>query len=213
MRQLDLSLYLVTDRECALGRDIVDIVEQAVQGGVTIVQLREKQCDTKQFYNIAVRLKECLKPYDVPLIINDRVDIALACDAQGVHIGQSDMPYQVVRRLLGPDKIIGLSVSNAQQLEYANTLDVDYIGLSPVFDTTTKKDTSKAIGIEGVRDFSRKSKHLSVGIGGINVSNAEQVIHAGADGISLVSAIISADKPKLAAAELLNIVKQTKNNM
>jgi len=210
MKPFDLSLYLVTDRSLALGRPLERVVEEAVQGGVTMVQLREKECTTKEFYELAMTLKKVLKPYHVPLIINDRVDIALACDAEGVHIGQSDMPYAVARKLLGKEKIIGLSVENLQDAIDANALDIDYIGISPVFNTATKTDTAKALGLEGIHDITRISGHPAVGIGGIHPSNAADIITAGAVGISVVSAIMSAVNPKEAASQLKSIVDQAR---
>lgn len=207
---LDLSLYLVTDRSLSLGRPLEYIVEEAVKGGVTLVQLREKECSSREFYELAVQLKKLLTPYQVPLIINDRVDIALACDAEGLHIGQSDLPYPIARKLLGKDKIIGLSVENIADVLDANKLDVDYIGISPVFGTSTKTDTATALGLEGVKEISRISKHPGVGIGGINATNAGDIIQAGADGISVVSAIVSAEDPQTSAQQLKRIVEQSK---
>lgn len=206
MKHFDLSLYLVTDRSLSLGRPLEYVVEEAVKGGVTMVQLREKECSSKEFYLQAMALKKCLKPYNIPLIINDRLDIALACDAEGLHIGQSDLPYEVARKILGKDKIIGLSVENKQDALDANKLDVDYIGISPVFDTPTKTDTAQELGLAGVHEISLVSKHPGVGIGGINNSNALKIIQAGADGISVVSAIMSAADPRQAASELYDIV-------
>lgn len=206
MKHFDLSLYLVTDRSLSLGRPLEYVVEEAVKGGVIMVQLREKECSSKEFYLQAMALKKCLKPYNIPLIINDRLDIALACDAEGLHIGQSDLPYEVARKILGKDKIIGLSVENKQDALDANKLDVDYIGISPVFDTPTKTDTAQELGLAGVHEISLVSKHPGVGIGGINNSNALEIIQAGADGISVVSAIMSASEPRQAASELYDIV-------
>ncbi len=212
MLPFDLSLYLVTDRSLSLGRTLSEVVEAAVKGGVTMVQLREKDCSGKEFYELAMLMKTLLKPYKVPLIINDRLDIALACDADGLHIGQDDIPYPIVRKLMGKDKIIGLSVENIEDTIEANNLDVDYIGISPpVFSTLTKTDTASALGLDGVKEITRISKHPSVGIGGINQSNAKDIIHAGADGISVVSAIMSANDPSLAASELRKIVNESKN--
>lgn len=210
MIPFNLDLYLVTDRSLSLGRPLEWVVEKAVKGGVTMVQLREKEASTLEFYNLAVRLKNILKPYNVPLIINDRLDIALACDAEGLHIGQNDMPYHVARKLLGKDKIIGLSVENLQDAVEANNLDVDYIGISPVFSTPTKTDTSPALGLEGVRKIMKISRHPSVGIGGINLDNAQDIIHAGADGISVVSAVMSAGNPQESARQLREIVEKSK---
>ncbi|MDU1889677.1 MAG: thiamine phosphate synthase [Dysgonomonas sp.] len=211
MKPFDLSLYLVTDRSLSLGRPLDSIVKDAVEGGVTMVQLREKDASTLEFYNLAIQLKEILKPYNIPLIINDRLDIALACDADGLHIGQNDMPYDIARKLLGKDKIIGLSVENVQDAIEANKLDVDYIGISPVFLTKTKTDTASAIGLEGIREITRISRHPSVGIGGINPNNANEIISAGTDGISVVSAIMSANSPKESAQQLKTIVNNAKN--
>lgn len=211
MKVFDLSLYLVTDSSLSLGRSLEYVVEEAVKGGVTMIQLREKACSSNVFYEQAIRLKKCLKPYKIPLIINDRLDIALACDAEGLHIGQSDLPYPIARKLLGKDKIIGLSVEKMQDAVDANELDVDYIGISPVFSTPTKIDTAKALGLDGVRAITRLSRHPSVGIGGINSSNAQAIIEAGADGISVVSAIMSAPDPQLAASQLFRIIHQSKN--
>ncbi|MDR2915887.1 MAG: thiamine phosphate synthase [Tannerella sp.] len=206
MGPFDLSLYLVTDRSLSLGRPLEYVVEEAVKGGVSMVQLREKNCSSNEFYQQAVLLKKCLEPYRIPLIINDRLDIALACDADGLHIGQHDLPYPVARKLFGKDKIIGLSVESIQDAFNANDLDVDYIGISPVFDTQTKTDIVFPLGLEGVREISKISRHPSVAIGGINKINAAEVINAGADGISVVSAIMSAESPREAASELRRIV-------
>lgn len=201
-----LRLYLVTDRRLALGRDLETVVEEAVKGGVTMVQLREKDIDTATFIAEALRLKALLAQMNVPLIINDRVDVALAADADGVHIGQSDMPYIMARKLLGPDKIIGLSAENMQQVEEANTLDVDYIGISPVYATTTKTDTAPAFGQEGLREAVRLSVHPTVGIGGMNLETAAETIRSGADGIAVVSAIMSAPDPRQAALALCSVI-------
>ena len=197
-----LRLYLVTDRGLSLGRDIEWIVGEAVAGGVSIVQLREKDIDSREFVALGLRLKALLSPLGVPLIINDRVDVALAVDADGVHIGQSDMPYDVARRLLGPDKIIGLSVETLDQVKEANLLDVDYIAVSPVYSTPTKTDTAPPFGLEGLRQAVSLSRHPGVAIGGMNAATAPAVLATGIDGVAVVSAICSAPDPRAAAAEL-----------
>lgn len=204
----DLSLYLVTDRSLSLGRELEWIVEEAARGGATMVQLREKDCSTKDFVNLALKVKQRLEPYGVPLIINDRVDVALAVDADGLHIGQSDMPYDIARKLMGRNKIVGLSVENMQQVYDANTLDVDYIGISPVFSTPTKTDTAIPFGVEGVREVMAITKHPAVAIGGINIGNAKMVIESGVNGIAVVSAICSANNPFEATKELSKLVKR-----
>lgn len=206
-KTFDPSLYLVTDRDLSLGRPLEFIVEEAVKGGVTMVQLRETRCSTLEFYQLALQLKALLKPENIPLIINNRADIALAVDADGLHIGQSDLPWQIARQLLGPDKIIGLSVETLQQARAANELDIDYIGISPVFATPTKTDTAPPFGLDGVKAVCTVSRHPTVAIGGINSTNAAQIIANGANGIAVVSAISAVKDPRQAAQSLANIVK------
>lgn len=202
----NLLLYLVTDRPLSLGRPLEEIVAEAVAGGVTMVQLREKEAPTGEFVALAKSLKALLAPLGVPLIINDRVDVALAADADGVHIGQSDMSYEDARRLLGEDKIIGLSVENFDDLAVANTLDVDYVGISPVYGTPTKSDTAEPFGLEGLRKAVAMSVHPTVAIGGMNAQTIGEVMAAGTDGVAVVSAICSAPSPRQAAQELLNVI-------
>jgi thiamine-phosphate pyrophosphorylase len=204
MRTSDyLRLYLVTDSRLCREKALEDVVASAIRGGVTAVQLREKSCSTREFYTLALRLKTLLHGTSVPLIINDRLDIALACDADGLHIGQSDMPYDEARRWLGYDRIIGLSVESLNDIEQANALDVDYVGISPVFGTLTKTDTGKPFGLEGLKLAADISQHPMVGIGGIHLDNAADVIANGADGIAVVSEIMCAENPALAAENLL----------
>jgi len=210
-KSLDLSLYLVTDPQVAEGNSFLEVIEDAVKGGVTLVQLREKDCSSREFYDKALAIKHLLSSYDVPLIINDRLDIALAVDADGLHIGQEDIPYDVARKILGPDKIIGLSVENKTDALWANKLDIDYIGISPVFSTPTKIDTAPALGLEGSRLINSISKHPSVGIGGIHLQNAASIIASGSDGISVVSAIMMAKDPFRAAQELKQIILKAKD--
>ncbi len=205
MRREDLRLYLVTDEGLSFGRPLEDVVREAIEGGVTMVQLREKEASTRDFVELALRLKPLCHKAGVPLIINDRIDVALAVDADGVHIGQSDMPYEVARRLLGPEKIVGLSVENFEDLEVANGLDVDYVGISPVYGTPTKTDTSEPFGLDGLRRAVGLSAHPTVAIGGMNVATIGDVMRAGTDGVAVVSAICSAPSPRKAAQELLKI--------
>lgn len=206
-----LKLYLVTDRELSLGRSLEEVVSEAVKGGVTVVQLREKDASTGEFIELARRLMKRLKPLRIPLIINDRVDVALAVDADGVHIGQSDMSYEDARRLLGPDKIIGLSVENFKDIEAANALDVDYIGISPVYGTPTKTDTAEPFGLEGLRKAVQMSAHPTVAIGGMNASTIAEVMASGTDGVAVVSAICSAENIRKATSDLRAIVAEGQN--
>lgn len=206
MSNLDLSLYLVTDRDLSKGRSIEYIVEEAIKGGVTVVQLREKNITSHDFYQLALSLKKLLTPLNIPLIINDRLDIALAVDAEGLHIGQSDLPYEVAREIFGKDKIIGLSVETIEQAREANLLDVHYIGLSPVFSTMTKSDINTPLGLEGIEEIASFTKHKTVAIGGINEENTAQIFNSGANGVAVVSAIVSQDNPREAAQKLRNII-------
>lgn len=198
-----LRLYLVTDRDLSRGRSLEEVIAKAVNGGTTMVQLREKRASSREFYESALRIKQILKGTGVPLIINDRADIAFAADADGVHLGQSDLPPEMARKILGKDKIIGLSIETQKEAELANALDVDYIAVSPVFGTPTKTDTAPALGLEGLRKIAGITKHPLTGIGGIHLSNAREIIKAGADGIAVVSEIMSAEDPELAAKMLL----------
>ena len=207
----DLSLYLVTDRPLSGGRDMAWIVREAAAGGVTMVQLREKECSTAEFIQLARELKAALAPLGIPLIINDRVDVALAVDADGVHIGQSDMPYATARKLLGSDKIIGLSVETMDEVVAANALDVDYIGISSVYATPTKTDTLTPFGLDGVDEVMRCSRHRCVAIGGMNRDTVGEVIAHGVEGVAVVSAIVAAPSPREAAAELAAIISDNRH--
>lgn len=208
-----LELYLVTDRALSLGRPLTDIVGAAVRGGVTMVQLREKACDTRDFIALGRAVHALTRAAGIPLIINDRADIALVIGAEGLHIGQSDMAYADARRLLGPEAIIGLSIENEKQAgECLSFKGLDYIGASPVFATPTKTDTAPELGLAGLRTLRQivGSEMPMVAIGGINNSNIQDIIHAGADGVAVVSAICSAPEPEVAARQLKHIVEQAK---
>ena len=199
------GLYLVTDRELCRGRPLTQIIRQAVEGGVTYLQLREKGLSFRDFVDEAREIKKILEPYNVPLIINDRVDVAIACDAAGVHLGQSDMPFPEARAVLGEASIIGLSVETWPDVEAAEKLNVSYIAASPVFATPTKTDTKEPWGLEGLRKIKKFSRHPVVAIGGVNEKNISAVAEAGADCIALVSAICAADDPLSAARRLLRL--------
>lgn len=199
---MNLSLYLVTDRACAQGRPLTQLVEAAVRGGVTAVQLREKALDTRAFLAEARALKRLLAPLGVALVINDRVDVALACDADGVHLGQRDMPVEDARRLLPAGVFLGLSVETMEQVHAARSLPVDYLGISPVFATPTKTDTAQPWGLAGVRQVRAATTLPLVAIGGVHAGNARALRVEGADGLAVVSAICAAADPERAAAAL-----------
>ncbi len=198
----DYSLYLVTDRALSLGRSSVDVVSAAIKGGVSCVQLREKNCSTRKFIAEALALKAVLKRHGIPLLINDRVDVALAVGADGVHLGQSDMRITDARRILEPYMVVGISAESVADAVQAEKEGADYIGISPVFATGTKTDTAPPLGLEGVRLIRAEVDIPLVGIGGINAGNGADVILHGADGIAVVSAIVSAKNPETAAREL-----------
>lgn len=202
------GVYLVTDRGLCLNRSLQDVVLMAVRGGVSYIQLREKDLPTSDFIEEAAAVKKILLPFQVPLIINDRMDVALACGADGVHLGQQDMPYDKARKLMGEKAIIGLSVETWEDVESVEKLDVNYIGVSPVFATPTKTDTKEPWGLAGLRKIRAFSRHSLVAIGGINISNAQAVAEAGADCLAVVSAVCSADDPASAATELKNIMDE-----
>lgn len=201
-----IKLYLVTDEAACRGRDFFWVVEEAVKGGVSMVQLREKTMGTRAFLDRAKRLKDLLLPYNVPLIINDRVDVALGADADGVHVGQSDMPFSMVKELLSPGKIIGVSAEKEEDVTEANEWDVSYLAVSPLFSTPSKTDTLEPWGMEGLKWVRNNSRHPLVVIGGVNESNALEAIQNGAQGIAVISAICSAESPREAAMRLRNCI-------
>jgi thiamine-phosphate pyrophosphorylase len=201
------GLYLVTDRRLCGRKPLEEVIIKAVKGGVAYVQLREKDIFTRSFVEEAKRVKKILEPYKIPLIINDRVDVALASGAEGVHIGQEDMPYEIVRKLMGQKSIIGLSVETWKDVEISQKLDVSYIGVSPVFSTPTKIDAKDAWGLEGLAKIKTYSRHPVVAIGGINETNVKEVVQAGADCIAVVSAICAAHDPERAARNINNLMK------
>ena len=205
---IDYSLYLVTDRSLSKGRSTAEIVAAAVAGGVSCIQLREKSCGTREFLNEALALQPLLKSRNIPLIINDRLDIALAIEADGVHLGQSDMPIGMARKIAGDSLIIGISAESVDDALRAEQEGADYIGISPVFSTPTKTDIAPPLGLEGVRQIRALVDIPLVGIGGINSDNAESVLAAGADGIAVVSAIVSAADPAGAAKKLKTLIDQ-----
>jgi thiamine-phosphate pyrophosphorylase len=204
------GLYLVTDRDLCGRFSLEEVVLQAAKAGAACVQLREKNIATRDFIGEARKIKEILTPYKIPLIINDRIDVALAVEADGVHVGQSDMPYSSARKLMGPRSIIGLSVETWEDVEEAEKLDADYLGVSPVFETPTKTDTKGSWGLEGLSKIRAFSRHPLVAIGGLNASNAKDAVMAGADSIAVVSAICSAPDPFVASVELVNIIRSVK---
>jgi thiamine-phosphate pyrophosphorylase len=212
MKKIDYSLYLVTDRGLSLGRPLIEVVKAAVCGGVTVVQLREKDASTREYIREALGIKSFLNDKNIPLIINDRIDVAMAVDADGVHVGQTDMPFETAQKILKGSMVIGVSVESVEDAIEADMAGADYISVSPIFQTPTKTDTAPALGLEGIGRISAMTKKPVIGIGGINVMNCAEVIKSGACGVSVVSAICSAENPELAARELKEIIIRAKGN-
>lgn len=210
--KIDLSVYLVTDRALLAGRRLVDVVVAAVEGGVTCVQLREKEASGREFVALAKELLEVLRPSGVPLIINDRVDVAVAADADGAHVGQDDVPAEAARKILGPGKILGVTVATPDEALKAAEEGADYVGASAVFATPTKTDTGTPIGIDGLRRLCAASPVPVVAIGGVNAENAGEMIRAGAAGVAVVRAIMAAPDPKAAARQLREVVEKARRD-
>ncbi|MDO5603104.1 MAG: thiamine phosphate synthase [Oscillospiraceae bacterium] len=203
---VDYSLYLCTDRTLMTSATIEESVKAALEGGVTLVQLREKNCSGRAFYELGLRVKKITDAYGVPLIINDRADIALAVGAAGVHVGQSDLPCKAARALMGKDKIVGVSVRCLQEALQAEREGADYIGVGAVFATRTKDDAAQ-VTAEELRGIRKAVRIPVVAIGGVNRQTLPLLKDTGIDGVAVVSAIVSQPDEKRAAEELLRIWK------
>jgi thiamine-phosphate pyrophosphorylase len=206
----DYSLYLVTDQGLARGRSSLEIAAAAIQGGATMVQYRAKAATTRAMVEEARSLLELCRSKGVPLIINDRADVALAVGADGLHVGQDDLPAAIARRLLGSTRILGVSVGSPEEARRALADGADYLGASPVFSTPTKRDAPSPMGIEGLRSLAAAAGAPVVAIGGIDAANAAAVIEAGAAGIAVVSAIVAAENVEDAARSLRTVVDRAK---
>lgn len=208
MLKTDYTLYLVTDRRFLRGRSLVDAVLKAVKGGVTMVQLREKEASSREYYQLALHLQAALRERRVPLIINDRLDIAMAVDADGVHIGQEDLPLYEVVSLLGKDKIVGLSVSNLEEARAGQKQGASYLGLGPVYATATKTDALSPTGLKLLGEVKRSLNIPVVAIGGVDMCNLAEVRESGADGAAVVSCLMDAPDIEKAAREMVEIWKK-----
>ena len=192
----ELKLYLVTDSDILRGRDFYNCIEEALKGGVTMLQLREKNASGKEFLEKAIKLRELTKKYNVKFIINDRVDIAMLCDADGVHVGQSDIPANKVRELIGEDKIVGVSARTVEEAIRAKENGADYLGVGAMFTTRTKLD-AKSVSIEKLKEIKELIKLPVVAIGGLSLSNIDKLKECNVDGYAVVSAILGAENIKL----------------
>lgn len=204
MEKLNLQLYVVTDRAWLNGKQLEDDVEAAILGGVTIVQLREKDLSSKDFFTTALKIKQVTDHYRIPLIINDRLDIALAVDAAGLHVGQSDLPPAIARRLLGSGKILGVSVANQEEAVQAERAGADYLGAGAVFPTGTKQDADY-VDYHELQRITGAVKIPVVAIGGINEANALRLKGSGIKGIAVVSAVFGKSDPQKAAETMKRI--------
>lgn len=199
--KIDYSIYLVTDRDLMSTNTLEEAVEKAIIGGCTLIQLREKDCTSLDFYNTAIKIKEITDKYEIPLIINDRLDIALAIDAAGLHIGQSDIPATIARKILGENKIIGVSTGTLEEAVKAKEDGADYLGVGAMYSTGTKKDADKT-SMEELKKIRKKISIPIVVIGGINKDRIKDFVGIGVDGIAIVSAIISQKDITKATAEI-----------
>jgi thiamine-phosphate pyrophosphorylase len=206
VREVDWSVYVITDRRAAGERSILDAVRAAIRGGASVVQLREKTATTREMVELGQALHEITRQARIPLIVNDRLDVALAIGAEGVHVGHDDMPVSLARRLIGPDLILGASpetLGEARQMEHDGA---DYLGVGDVYGTPSKSDAGTPIGVEGLAEVIRALSIPVVAIGGITLENAGAVIQAGAAGVAVISAIVGAPDPEAAARRLREIV-------
>ena len=199
--KIDYTLYLVTDRNLMSCDTIEQSVEQAIAGGASIVQLREKDCSSREFYELALRVKKITQPKGVPLIINDRIDICLAANADGVHLGQSDTPCRTAREILGNNKIIGVSAALPEEAVQAQNDGADYLGVGAVFTTSTKTDT-RAVSSDIIKKIRSAVTIQFVVIGGINSDNIKQLYGLGINGAAVVSAIVAQNDITAAACEM-----------
>lgn len=205
--RFDPRLYLVLDPSTVPAGQVEPVLEAALRGGVTLVQVREKICSNEEFLRLAAKAASVLKKSGVPLIVNDRLDIAVAVGAQGVHLGQSDLPWKEARRVLGPRAIVGVSVESLEQAEELKNAEVNYLGVSSVFATRTKGDLKHVWGLDGLAELRRRCSLPLVGIGGIHAGNGASVLRAGADGLAVVSAICGAPDPEQTSRRLRALIE------
>ncbi|ARS89635.1 thiamine phosphate synthase [Natrarchaeobaculum aegyptiacum] len=207
------STYLVTQESASSGRSTLEIVEATIAGGIDVVQLREKATPARDRYELGLECRELTAEAGIDLIVNDRIDIAQAIDADGVHVGQSDLPVAVARDLLGPDAIVGCSVATVEEAARAETDGADYLGIGTIYGTTSKDvdDYKDEVGPERVAEITDAVSIPAVGIGGITPENAGPVVEAGATGVSVISAITAADDPQAATEALVSSVETAQN--
>ncbi len=203
--KIDYKLYLVTDRDVLGDRDLVEAVEAAIKGGATIVQLREKSCSSLEFYELALQVKSVTSKYNVPLVINDRLDIALAIKADGLHIGQEDLPLSIARKLVGEERIIGVSATTIDEAILAEQQGADYVGIGSMYPTSTKLD-AKHVTINELQLIREALSIPIVGIGGIDEENVKELIDTNIEGVAIVSAILGKEDIRSATEKIVKIM-------
>ena len=206
MTPIDWRLCLIADAEAAGDRSLVSIIREAVEAGTTLVQLRGKKLSTRRFLNLALETSEYLRSRDIPLIINDRIDVALSCNADGVHLGQEDLPLPFARKILGEQRLIGISVNTVKEAEEAVANGASYLGVGPIYDTSSKEELRTILHLEGLRNIRKKVKIPILAVGGIQAKNACEVISSGADGIAVISAIMASKDIAKAARRLFRAI-------
>ncbi|MFQ5686042.1 MAG: thiamine phosphate synthase [Candidatus Scalindua sp.] len=202
-----LGFILITNRNICKSK-LVDIISQAIDGGVGTVQLREKDLSSVELYNLASEIREITREKDANLIINDRVDIALAVDANGVHLGWQSLDIEIVRKMIGRDKLIGFSAHNLQEAEKAENSDADYVTISPIFETAYKEYFVEPLGIEKIGKIKEEIDIPVIALGGINENNVNSVLENGADGIAVISAILQSEDPRQSTSRLYKEIKR-----
>lgn len=213
MLKKDWNLYLITEEKLSGGRSTLEVVKEAVKGGVDVIQLRDKNLTLRERYTLGTKIRKITKKRNVDFIVNDRVDLAAALDADGVHLGQDDLPCSEARNILGADKIIGITAIKAEDIIKAEKDGADYLGIGSVFKTVSKKVSREkdGIGIQGIKRVKKLTSLPLIAIGGLNSSNAADVIKAGADTISVISAVAGAANIENTVRNLSEIIGSTKN--
>ena len=208
-----LKLYLVTDRYLCGKLGPIDTVKQAVMGGVTCVQLRDKDCTTDELIRYGKHIKEFLDHKNIPLIVNDNLEAAIQIGASGIHVGQSDMKVSDIRDIIGSSMIVGLSCENLEQARLVDSKDVDYIGISPLFTTPTKQNHSTPIGLQGLSDMVELLDLPCVAIGGIKLEHCREIFSRGASGVAVISAICGQPSPKIAARRFRSEIESIERDL
>lgn len=210
MRRMDWRLCFIADSEAAGSREILPLIVAAVAGGATLIQLRGKTWTGREFFDLGIQARQFLHSQNIPFVINDRVGLALACKADGVHLGQQDMPLSYAREILGENRIIGISVVTPDEAEAAEKAGADYVGVGPIFRTLSKVDAGPILGLDGLRRIREKIKIPILAIGGISASNVADVVCAGADGVAVISAIAATTNPGQEAARIIAAIGELK---